>query len=244
MLGSSQSISGPNIVLNAMMAEELNRFADILEDSEDFREDLSYLIRKTFTDHQRILFDGNGYTDDWLAEAERRGLSNLSSTPEALKAYTAPKNLDLMRKHGIYTDEELEARARIHVENYVQVVSIEGRTTSDMVRKDILPAVSAYVAERASRIALKKKAGVSAAYEQKAAEKISTLEDTLMEGELKLVEDLEKIPEEIHNAMNYCHDVILSDMDAVRKAADELEILVDRKAWPFPTYSDLLFSER
>ena len=134
MLGSSQSISGPNIALNTIMAEELQQFADQLEKSKNFQSDLEKLIKKVFTDHQRIIFNGNGYDDAWIAEAEKRGLSNLKSAADALPVYTAKKNVDLFVKHGIYTKEEINARAEIHIENYTTVLTIEARTMADMLR--------------------------------------------------------------------------------------------------------------
>ena len=146
MLGSSQSISGPNIALNTIMAEELQQFADQLEKSKNFQSDLEKLIKKVFTDHQRIIFNGNGYDDAWIAEAEKRGLSNLKSAADALPVYTAKKNVDLFVKHGIYTKEEINARAEIHIENYTTVLTIEARTMADMLRRQILPAVSAVTA--------------------------------------------------------------------------------------------------
>ena len=139
MLGSSQSISGPNIALNTIMAEELQQFADQLEKSKNFQSDLEKLIKKVFTDHQRIIFNGNGYDDAWIAEAEKRGLSNLKSAADALPVYTAKKNVDLFVKHGIYTKEEINARAEIHIENYTTVLTIEARTMADMLRRQILP---------------------------------------------------------------------------------------------------------
>ena len=146
MLGSSQSISGPNIALNTIMAEELQQFADQLEKSKNFQSDLEKLIKKVFTDHQRIIFNGNGYDDAWIAEAEKRGLSNLKSAADALPVYTAKKNVDLFVKHGIYTKEEINARAAIHIEIYPTVLTIEARTMADMLRRQILPAVSAVTA--------------------------------------------------------------------------------------------------
>lgn len=151
MLGSSQSISGPNIALNTIMAEELQQFADQLEKSKNFQSDLEKLIKKVFTDHQRIIFNGNGYDDAWIAEAEKRGLSNLKSAADALPVYTAKKNVDLFVKHGIYTKEEINARAEIHIENYTTVLTIEARTMADMLRRQILPAVSAVTAELCER---------------------------------------------------------------------------------------------
>ena len=147
MLGSSQSISGPNIALNTIMAEELQQFADQLEKSKNFQSDLEKLIKKVFTDHQRIIFNGNGYDDAWIAEAEKRGLSNLKSAADALPVYTAKKNVDLFVKHGIYTKEEINARAEIHIENYTTVLTIEARTMADMLRRQILPAASSVTAE-------------------------------------------------------------------------------------------------
>ena len=135
MLGSSQSISGPNIALNTIMAEELQQFADQLEKSKNFQSDLEKLIKKVFTDHQRIIFNGNGYDDAWIAEAEKRGLSNLKSAADALPVYTAKKNVDLFVKHGIYTKEEINARAEIHIENYTTVLTIEARTMAAMLRR-------------------------------------------------------------------------------------------------------------
>ena len=161
MLGSSQSISGPNIALNTIMAEELQQFADQLEKSKNFQSDLEKLIKKVFTDHQRIIFNGNGYDDAWIAEAEKRGLSNLKSAADALPVYTAKKNVDLFVKHGIYTKEEINARAEIHIENYTTVLTIEARTMADMLRRQILPAVSAVTAELCERGWKKEQMGVS-----------------------------------------------------------------------------------
>ena len=161
MLGSSQSISGPNIALNTIMAEELKQFADELEKSKDFQADLSKLIKKTFTEHQRIIFNGNGYDDAWIKEAEKRGLCNLTSTADALPAYTAKKNVDLFVKHGIYTKEEINARAEIHIENYSTVISIEANTMVDMIRHDILPAVSGYATDLCERAASKDALGAA-----------------------------------------------------------------------------------
>ena len=151
MPGSTMSISGPNIALNTIVAEELNQFADELERSEDFQRDLHALIKRTFTEHQRIIFNGNGYDDAWIAEAERRGLCNLKSTADALPAYIAPKNMELFIKHGIYTKEEIHARYEIHVENYRNIITIEARTMVDMIRHNILPAVSKYAADLCRR---------------------------------------------------------------------------------------------
>ena len=242
MLGSSQSISGPNITLNTIMAEELEQFADELEVSRDFQADLEKLIRRVFTEHQRIIFNGNGYDEAWLEEAGKRGLSNLTSTADALPMYTAPKNVDLFVKHGIYTKEEIEARAEIHIENYSTVICIEARTMTDMIRRQILPAVSAFAGDLCSRAGTKKDLGACCQYEVSTACQIGSLTDALMAASDKLEMDLSAIPADAAEAMRYSHDVLIPDMDTARRAADQLETLTSSDRWPFPTYSDLLFS--
>ena len=242
MLGSSQSISGPNITLNTIMAEELEQFADELEASRDFQADLEKLIRRVFTEHQRIIFNGNGYDEAWLEEAKKRGLSNLTSTADALPMYTAPKNVDLFVKHGIYTKEEIEARAEIHIENYSTVICIEARTMTDMIRRQILPAVSAFAGDLCSRAGTKKDLGACCQYEVSTACQIGSLTDALMAASDKLEMDLSAIPADAAEAMRYSHDVLIPDMDTARRAADQLETLTSSDRWPFPTYSDLLFS--
>ena len=242
MLGSSQSISGPNIALNTIMAEELKQFADELEKSKDFQADLSKLVKKTFTEHQRIIFNGNGYDDAWIKEAEKRGLSNLTSTADALPVYTAKKNVDLFVKHGIYTKEEINARAEIHIENYSTVISIEANTMVDMIRHDILPAVSGYATDLCERAASKDALGVACKYETATAKEVAKLTDALMADCDKLEKDMAKMPADAKKAMVYCHDTIISDMTKAREAADKLETLTAKDYWPFPVYSDLLFS--
>ena len=242
MLGSSQSISGPNIALNTIMAEELKQFADELEKSKDFQADLSKLIKKTFTEHQRIIFNGNGYDDAWIKEAEKRGLANLTSTADALPVYTAKKNVDLFVKHGIYTKEEINARAEIHIENYSTVISIEANTMVDMIRHDILPAVSGYATDLCERAASKDALGVACKYETSTAKEIAKLTDALMADCDKLEKDMAKMPADAKKAMVYCHDTIISDMAKAREAADKLETMTASDYWPFPVYSDLLFS--
>ncbi len=242
MLGSSQSISGPNIALNTIMAEELEQFAGELEGAADFQDGLEKLIRRVFTEHQRIIFNGNGYDGAWLEEAERRGLSNLVSAADALPKYTAPKNMELFIKHGIYTREEIEARAEIHVENYAAVIAIEARTMADRIRRQILPAVSASAGELCRQAMTKKGLGVPCRYETDTAYKTGCLTDALADACGKLEADLDAIPEDALAAMHYCHDVLLPDMADARKAADQLEALSDKRSWPFPTYSELLFS--
>jgi len=242
MPGSSMSVSGPNIALNTMMAEELEQFADELEKSKDFQADLQKLIRRVFTEHQRIIFNGNGYDDAWLKEAEKRGLCNLASTAEALPMYTTKKNVDLFVKHGIYTKEEVNARAEIHIENYTTVLSIEAHTMADMIRRQILPAVSEYADQLCQRAYHKDAMGVACKYETATARELGRLTDALLAACCRLEKDLSKLPADPKRAMVYCHDVILTDMQEARKHADAMELLTDESCWPFPVYSQLLFS--
>ena len=242
MPGSSLSVSGPNIALNTIMAEELEQFADELEKAEDFQSALHQLVKRTLTEHQRIIFNGNGYDDAWLQEAERRGLSNLKSTADALPAYIAPKNIQLFVKHGIYTEAEVRARYEIHVENYSTVISIEAKTMIDMIRHDILPAVSKYAAELARRAAAKADAGLPYQYEAVTAREAAELTDKLMEQCRALTSDLEGMPAGPEEAMRYCHDALIPDMDAARASVDALEVLTAAEYWPMPVYSQLLFS--
>ena len=242
MPGSSMSVSGPNIALNTIMAEELEQFADELEGSSDFQADLQKLIRRVFTQHQRIIFDGNGYDEAWIKEAEKRGLANLASTADALPMYTAKKNVDLFVKHGIYTKEEIFARAEIHIANYVTVISIEANTMVDMIRHQILPAVSGYADQLCQRAYHKDAMGMACKYETTTAKEISKLTDALMTACDKLEKDMAKVPADAKKAMAYCHAVIVPDMNKARESADRLEALTAAEAWPFPVYSDLLFS--
>ena len=240
-LGSSQSISGPNIALNTIMAEELEQFADELEGSQDFQADLAALIRRVLTEHQRIIFNGNGYTEDWIAEAEKRGLCNFPSTAEALPAYIAQKNVDLFVKHGIYTPDEVQARYEIHAENYAAVTSIEAKTMADMIRRQILPAVSAFGAELCERMGKKQQMAVSCGYETETAKSVSALTEELYAACGALEAGIAAVPAAATAAMGYCHRELVPAMAAARKAADALEVLLPKEAWPFPVYSDLLF---
>ena len=243
MVGSSDSISGPNLVLNAVMAESLRQFADRLEGAVDFETELIALIRQSLRDHQRILFDGNGYDEAWVAEARRRGLLNLRTTPDALPELVTPKSISLFRRHGIYEREEIIARYNIYVEKYVQEVLIEARTMADLIRKDILPAVSAYLSDLCRRMAEQKDCGLAADYENETAGAISRWMSDLTKANDALLKAIGELPAQNEEAMRHCRDSVLSWMHLARTAADELELLVDRSVWPFPTYVDLLFSE-
>ena len=243
MPGSSLSISGPNIVLNTVMAHELMLFADELENAEDFDDSVAHLIRRELTAHRRIIFDGNGYDESWLAEAKLRGLSNLSTAVDALPAYVAEKNVRLFTEHSIYTREEVDARYNIHVENYNATIEIEARTMIDMIRKDILPAVSKYGTALCKGFSMRKDLGLPYKYEENNARNNGMLSDCLHDACSKLERDLCNVPAHPEEAMRFCHDVLVPDMNECRSYSDELETITQREAWPFPTYSDLLFSE-
>ena len=245
MLGSSQSIAGPNIALNTLMAEELSRFADILEKSTNFEEDLQKLVCETLTAHQRIIFNGNGYSEEWQEEAAQRGLSNLRSTAKAMPTYISQKNIDLVTKRGIYTETEFRARYEIHLETYNKLINIEARTMVDMIMHQILPAAIRYSGDLAAGINQKRQAlgdKITALVETSLTERISTCCDRLYESAEKLHRDLKSVPRESNQiSANYYCDVVVPGMERIRKDADLLEKLTPKAYWPYPTYSDMLF---
>ncbi len=242
MPGSSQSIAEPNIALNTIMAEELSKFADILETAEDFDAALQKLVCDAFTAHQRILFNGNGYSEEWKEEARQRGLSNLPTTADALQSYASEKNVALVSKHGIYTENEYLARYEIHLETYCKLINIEARTSVDMVMQQILPAALRYSSDLAKAINRKASIGISAATERDLLSRLAKHTDALYSQCEKLRADLAQVPRgNNQSAADYFHSVIVSDMDALRLEADILEQLTDKSYWPYPTYSDILF---
>ena len=241
MLGSSQSIAGPNIALNTIMAEELRQFADILEKADDFEAALQKLVCDTFTNHSRILFSGNGYSEEWREEAARRGLSDLRTTVDAMPNYISDKNVELVTKHGIFTEAEFRARNAIHLEAYTKIINIEAKTTTDMAMRQIIPAVSRYCADVAANLQRKQAVGCSVAAEKDLVQKLSNHTDALYGLCQQLKFDLKNIPSVGIEAAKYFSETIVPEMDAVRKEADALELLTDKSYWPFPTYSDLLF---
>ena len=241
MLGSSQSIAEPNIALNTIMAEELSRFADVLEKAEDFDEALHDLVCEAFTQHQRILFDGNGYSTEWKEEARHRGLSNLSSTAVALPAYLQPKNIDLVVRHGIFTENEFRARHAIHLEAYNKIVNIEARTMVDMAVHQILPAAVHYTRSLCESVSVKLGLGAPARAESRLLQTLSEHTDALYDAVELLRGNLTQVPGEAAEAARYYHDIIVPGMESLRREADRLEELTDKSYWPYPTYSDLLF---
>ena len=245
MPGSSQSIAGPNTILNTIMAEELGRFADRLTGAADFQQALNILLREVFQCHRRIIFGGNGYDSAWMAEAERRGLVNLPNTAAALPAYILPKNVALMTKHGVYTTSEMMARHEIHMEKYCKLISIEAATLVDMVQHSILHAASRYEGVLCQTILQKKQAlpHADCRVETALAESILTLNGELLDDTVALKTALETAPETVgEHMLRYYHDTIFAQMNKVRASIDKLETLVAGDYWPYPRYTDLLFS--
>lgn len=246
MLGSSQSIASPNVVLNTMMAEELCKFADVLEKADNFREALQQLLRDTFSQHSRIIFNGNGYGEEWMAEAKRRGLSNLRDTVEALPAYITKQNIDLFGRHGILTRAELEARYEIHLENYCKIMAIEGNTLLEMTRRHILPAVTAYTDELATTLFHKQNCGLGVPVTAESAilRRISELSSKLYTACEALERAINRAPAMDGGiaAARYYRDQVDAKRRKVSTLINELEALTAAKHWPFPTYADILFA--
>ena len=245
MVGSSASIADANTIINTIVAEELKQFADELEAAENFDDALHALIKRTLTEHSRVIFNGDGYSREWEEEAARRGLPNLPSTVDCLPYLLDPKNIKVFADHGVFTESEIRSRYEIELENYIKHVTIEGRTALDMLRQEILPAALTYEAELVE-IARRKDAIGKAAngMENNLLDRISGLMATLYEKTDDLESDLEQIPEQGDSLAKavFLHKTLLADMDAARRIADRLESITARKYWPFPTYSDLLFS--
>ena len=247
MLGSSNSIACANIMLNAAVAESLKIYADRLENVDDFETALHDMIKKTIKDHKRIIFNGNGYDDAWINEAtEERGLLNLRTTPDAMPAMIADKNVKMLTAHKIFSPAELHSRYEILLENYSKTVNIEALTMVDMARKEILPAVEGYTKSLAETLAAKKAAvaGLPCKYETSTITKLSELSDEIADATADLDSEIAKFQaiEDVTEAANDIRDVILGKMDALRAVCDEAETITAKEFWPFPTYSDLLFS--
>ena len=248
MLGSEASVANPNIILNTAVAECVHQFAEQLKDVPDDKMDdaIHELIRKTITDHKRVIFNGNGYTDEWIEEAEKRGLYNLKSTPDALPQWIADKNIELFTKYHIFTKEEIESRYEIRLETYSKILNIESNTMVEMVQKDFLPSVFAYIDKIAATAVAKKSvvADVSTASEGKLIKELSQLADEISTGLDTLKADTAKAlatEDPLANAKAY-QTVVLSDMETLRKSVDAAEVLIPDALLPYPTYDKLLFS--
>ena len=246
MLGSSNSIACTNIMLNTAVAESLRLFADELEGATDFNAALHDLIQKTIKAHKRIIFNGNGYDDAWIKEAtEERGLLNLRTTPDAIPMLIQKDNKDMLIAHKVYTESEIRSRYEILLENYCKVVRIEALTMVDMAKKEILPAVEAYVSSLVSVASAKRAldADIPSGYEQKLIKRLATLVDTIdcrttaLESEMVKLDTMSDFAEEAA----FIRDKVIPKMSELRVAADEAETLTAESYWPFPTYGDLLF---
>lgn len=246
MLGSSNSIACTNIMLNSAVAESLKQFADELEKADDFDSALHEMIKRTIKDHKRIIFNGNGYDDAWLAEAEKRGLANLKTTPDAMPKLLDKKNVDMLTAHKVFSEVEMKSRTEIMLENYVKTVNIEALTMLDMSRKMIMPSVDEYIADLSETACKKNHIGVSYLYEKKLIEKLSALLEKIdaATDELEVaVAEYKKI-EDVMESSEFIRDEIIPKMEALRAPADEAESLTAEKYWKYPTYGKLLFGVR
>ena len=246
-LGSSQSISGPNVVLNTAIADKLMEMADALEGASDLTGAVDTLIRKTLSEHIRIIFNGNGYSREWVeVESVKRGLMNLRTTVDALPHYISDKNVSLFQRQKVYSREEVESRYEIHLENYVKVIGIEALSMVDIARHLILPAAISYSKDVAREIGLKKAADASLAPKAELALLAGLTQQTnaLYDGADALEKALanENSADEMLAQAQYTRDVIIPAMDALRAAGDALETIVGKSYWPMPTYQDLLMS--
>ena len=250
MLGSSQPVSEPNVVLNTAVAAALDEFATELEQANDFHTTLGNLIRRVVKKHKRIIFNGNGYDGAWLAEAARRGLENLPSTADCLPCYVRQKNIDLFEKYGVYSETEMRSRYDIYLQNYAKVLHIEAHTMVSMTRKDILPAALRYGKELADTIVAKRAAlpGIPCATtEESLLMQVNDLTDTLAQRLEALCGCLEEADGSQWNALGraeYYRDAVIPAMNELRETADGLEVLVAKDLWPLPSYGDILFSVR
>ena len=247
MLGSSASVAGPNIMLNTIVADELCRYADRLEKAKDFTEDLHALIKEVIRDHKRIIFNGNNYSQEWVEEAERRGLSNFRTTVDSLHAFRAEKNIDLFLRHKVFTESEVQSRYEILAENYSKTILIETKTMRDMIRRDILPAVCRYMDALSSTVVHKRQVlkSLPCAMEERLLDKLSGLCDALYE-KLELLDlDIDRADGyrgELIALAEFCRDELIVDMDQIRVLADELETITGSEYWPYPSYAQMLYS--
>ena len=243
MVGSRDSVAGPNVVLNTIVAEAFSEACDVLEKADNFDEAVHDLIKKYATEHQRVVFDGNGYSDAWVEEAERRGLPNIRSMVEAIPALTTDKAINMFEKFKVFTKAELESRAEIKFESYAKAINIEARTMIDMASKQIIPAIIKYTKELADTVVAVKEAGADASVQ---AELLTEVSGLLAESKkaleaLKVVTDQAAAMEEGEDQARFYHSDVVPAMEALRAPVDKLEMIVDKEAWPMPSYGDLIF---
>ena len=246
MLGSQASVADPNIVLNTIVAETFSEAVDALSGAEDFEKACTEYTSKLLKDHFRIIFNYNGYGPEWEPEAERRGLLNNKTTADAVPEYFKRENIDVFVKQGVYTEKEVIARANISLENYIKAINIEALTMLEMARQDIYPAVNGYIAELCSVIASKQtiSSKISCEADITLAEKLSTMNEAMMDAMKKLETDLSEMPAAIGPASQKMAHVVVPDMEAVRALADSMEKLTSSDYWPYPSYTDMLYSIR
>lgn len=246
MLGSSMSVSTANVILNTITADVIREFADRLEGCTDFDAEVNAILKETFTAHSRIIFSGNNYSEDWVKEAERRGLLNLRSTVDVLPYFASEKNIEFFERNKIFTDKELHARSEIAYENYAKTVNIEANTMLDMAKRDILPAVIKYAGKLADTLVAKQKLGVDISNDaaKLSFDAVNELCNSLSSATKELEKDMAACPDssDIVKLAAYFNEQIIPDMQAVRDSADKLETIVDSVDWPFPVYSDLMFN--
>ena len=243
MVGSRDSIAGPNVVLNTIVAEAFSEACDVLEKADNFDEAVHDLIKKYATEHRKVVFDGNGYSDAWVEEAERRGLPNIRSMVEAIPALTTDKAINMFEKFKVFTKAELESRAEIKFESYAKAINIEARTMIDMASKQIIPAIIKYTKELADTVVAVKEAGADASVQ---AELLTEVSGLLAESKkaleaLKVVTDQAAAMEEGEDQARFYHFDVVPAMEALRAPVDKLEMIVDKEAWPMPSYGDLIF---
>ncbi|SEW19500.1 L-glutamine synthetase [Ruminococcaceae bacterium KH2T8] len=246
MLGSASSIALPNTVLNTAVAEILKQYADKLEGASDFTSALHDLIKSEIKAHKRIIFNGNGYDDAWIAEAEKRGLSNLKTTPDAVAHYLDKKNVELFTAHKVYSEIEMQSRHEVFLDKYCKLLHIEAMTMLEMAKQDILPAVSAYSSSLAENIISKDQIGIKSEFEQNTLNDISADMKAAFEAYTALSDSIVKVEEEedlVAKADTY-KDTVKAQMEDLRKACDKLETETAADYWPFPTYGELLFAVR
>ena len=243
MPGSNSSIAGCNIVLNTVIADEIEKFANILEVADDFDTTLHALIKDTIKNHKRIIFNGNGYDDSWVKEAESRGLLNLKTTPDALPYFKTDENIALFERQKVLSKEEVESRYEILMDEYEKQINIEALTMLDIAKKDILPAASKFSKELTDTIANKKAIGIDLIYELETAKKVSEYLTEAYQAMMTLENDVKKLHEidDFEKSAFYVRDFIIQDMASLRKPCDELEVITSNSDWPFPTYGKLLF---
>ena len=241
MPGSSFNIACTNVMLNTAVADALKDFCDELEKADDFNASLSFLIKRELEKHRRILFNGNGYSKEWEEEAERRGLSNYKRTPDALVHYCDKKNVDLFKRHGIYTKEEMESRLEISLDEYQKAIRIEAVTMTELLRRQILPSCLSFSSELAESVQRKEAIGIPAYADRSLCMSVSTLCEELKQKIDELDECVASSPKDTLEASIHAADKIIPAMESARKVSDSLETITDKALWPIPTYSDILF---